>query len=391
MPSWPNCSVVEGQQIILYESSSFGGCYEYVLQLHRHYQTAPQVTSCLLLIPRNSDYREVGVKAVLLPDRVQGPKLMRRLNFLLRNFLNPFLLLVFLLRTQKSFVLFNDFEQFSAPFWVPLFRFFLRKKHQFGIFLHDPDRDDYPPHPWWARYSMHKLMSLQDLALYHEYIPAKPYYAPRPGLTYLSVPHGIYELGDFDEDFFHKLEALKKNGRILISIPGNIRPEKNYEYLIRALTRFTECVLVIAGKPSTSGISLDQYKHLADELKVNARTVWIEKYLAAGEMAALIQASDLISLYYSASFTSQSGILHLVAPFRKPVITGKVASSLSQIVEKYGLGTVCRPDDQLALEEALERALSRPAQEWKAGWDQYLHYARWDLQVQKVIQTLHED
>ena len=94
--------------------------------------------------------------------------------------------------------------------------------------------------------------------------------------------------------------------------------------------------------------------------------------------------------YSKYSFTSQSGILHLIAPFKKPVITGKVDSSLSQIVEKYHLGVVCQPDNQKALEQAMEEVLCQPGQEWINGWERYLDYARWDLQVQKVIETLHE-
>lgn len=327
--------------------------------------------------------------------------------FLWRQIVDPFLLFLFLAKEKPSFILLNDFEQSSAFLWVPLFKLFL-KKHIFSVFLHDPDRDHYPPNYNFSVWSMKKMMSLMNVALYHEYLPAKPYYTKPRNLIYLKVPHGIYPPAPANPDLLEKLNNIKyqetnsiysgidqfsgsppdsyRNHRVIISIIGNIRPEKNYELAIKSLKCLPGVQLLIAGNPANSSIDTKHLKSLAGELKLANRMVWLEKFLSEAEFSAVIQASDVVLLYYTRSFKSQSGILNSIAPYEKQFVFADHPSSLSSVAKEYQIGIACESDNQAALQVAIDKAINSPVNH--DGWKKYKEENTWQKQVDLVMQTL---
>jgi glycosyltransferase involved in cell wall biosynthesis len=346
-----------------------------------------------------------GAKKILVADRPRAKNIyFRKIHFLYRQIANPFILFFFLIKQKPSFVLINDFEQSTAPIWIPFYKLFL-KKHTFGIFLHDPDRDAYPPSHAYSSLSMKKIMSLTAVALYHETLPDKPYYKPNKKTTYLSVPHGIYETGKPDLEFLDFLLKEKKSSQTysnfpdnpghlmptttnwqLISILGNIRKEKNYEIAIEVLLYFPNIRLLIAGNNANSDVDTGALKRLAGKLKVNEQIIWVEKYLSESEMSSAIEASDIILLNYSNSFTSQSGILNQVAPFRKSIIVSDVESGLTSLVKKFNLGILCKANSTEGLKEAIIEILNNPPNPHL--WDAYIQYASWERQVEMVLECL---
>ncbi len=366
-------------QIIIYESSAFGGCYEYSKQLFAAYTNHSLASSCKLLLPSNAMFAETGVHRILLRDRVDYQwKAIKKIHFLLKNLLQPFQLFFFLLKEKKSFVLLNDFEQITAIFWVPFFKLFLRK-HRFGIFLHDPDRDSYPPAKLFSFLSMKTLMSLIDIAFYHEHLPDKSYYSNTHKCRYISVPHGIYPNPKPDKQLLEWLKSQKDNCQFF-SMLGNIRPEKNYELAIRAMKDLPNVKLLIAGLPANSGISLDYYKQLAEKEGVSDKILWYEKFYSGAQQSALIEASEVVLLYYAQTFTSQSAILSSIAPFCKKILVSDGNSSLAKTVKTYDLGMLVAPDNLDELKLAF-RQISKSENRWKDNWHKYLQYASWKNHV----------
>jgi len=226
-------------------------------------------------------------------------------------------------------------------------------------------------------------MSLMHLGLYHQHLPDKPYYTSKR-TTYLDVPHGLYPATAPDAELVTLLQTLKKPGLQYATILGNIRPEKNYTLALEALQRMPQMGLIIAGRASNQNVSTDIYKDQALALGVADRVIWVEKFLSEAEMAAIIQASELILLYYARTFTSQSGVLNTVAPMRKTIVASAGESSLAHTLRQFGIGILAEPDNLDALCTALQTALANGAAS-DTAWQNYLHYASWAHHADTVL------
>ena len=371
-------------RIILYNSSSFGGCFDYGRELYRAFQHQPSVTSVEWWIPENAAEDETkGIRKLFFSDQPEGLKrIFRQIHFLWRVLMNPFRLLLRLAAAPPSVVILNDFEQLTAPLWVPVFRIILADKHRFGVILHDPDRDAYPPALWWTRYSMKKLISLCDRAFYHAYLPVKDYYRDCGGCIFTDLPHGVFYFPPPDAAFSQKIRNSNPDGLTILSIPGNIRPEKNYHIAIGALPMLPDCMLLIAGAASNARVDVQSYYKLAEELGVSRRVIWLNGYLSREELSSVIAESDIILLNYADSFTSQSGIFNLTIPFRKPVITSSGKSGMTQVLEKFGLGIRVQEPGAASLAQAVQK--SRESTDNEKRWEEYQNYASWENTV-KVI------
>jgi glycosyltransferase involved in cell wall biosynthesis len=289
-----------------------------------------------------------------------------------------------LIKEKPSWVILNDFEQLSAFIWVPIFKVFLNKKHRFVVILHDPDRDAYPPSLSFTNFSMRQIISLVHVAIYHDFLPDKPYYQGFKNCIFLDLPHGFYPLPKPDAELFQKLSSLEEEGKVIMAILGNIRPEKNYNLAIEALAQLPNHYLIIAGSTANGRVNLQTYRDLAKKLNVENRLVWIEKFLTEAEMSAIIEITDVILLNYAVSFTSQSGILNVVAPFRKELIVSNGPSSLASIIRRFKVGELVEPGSTQSLVYGLKKLLAEEV-ELRQNWEEYLAYASWENHVSKAI------
>jgi glycosyltransferase involved in cell wall biosynthesis len=373
--------------VLIYESSSTGGNFKYSSSLFREFQKHRLVGRVDWMIPSCSDAlpSDHAIKKLLCDRNKVKVRILTRVNFLLRHLINPFILLLFLVKKKDSyFVLLNDFEQASAPLWVPAFKILLRK-HRFAVFLHDPDRDAYPPSKGFSAFCMRLMMSLMDVGICHEVLPDKPYYRPNGKTQYVQVPHGYYPQVPADEVFLKALSKEIGNYACLV-IMGNIRPEKNYELAIHALTKIRSVKLVIAGSPANSQVDPDELKELAKSLNVGDRIVWRIWYLTDAEMAAVVEVADIVLLNYKPSFASQSGVLNMVAPYKKKVIISDTRSSLTRVAERFNLAALVNPDDLTDYVEKIEITLARDINE--TGWNEYQQWASWENNVNITLEVL---
>jgi glycosyltransferase involved in cell wall biosynthesis len=369
-------------RIFIYNPNSFGGNFEYARKLHEHYSQSSDLES-ILIIPENLN-SEQSLTTILLPDVVKGGLLKKKLHFIRRSYVNPKRFFNYLKKVKGSgVVLFNDFEQLTAPIWVPWFNE-LKVKFKFGVILHDPDRTNYPPHPRYSAYCMRKLLGLMDFVMYHDHLPDLLYYRNFKGLK-ITVPHGLYPLAPQEQSFYQQITAWK-DGAYTMGIIGNIREEKNYALAIQSLKELPGIKLVIAGKPASSSVSVPRYKKLASDLDVGDRIFWHTEYLSDGELSAVMEATDLPLLYYSKSFTSQSGVVNLLASAKKNVLISRTESGLSKLAEKYGFGVLAEPDDLKALIAGIIEAKERDYHQDE--WNDYLSYADWNRHVDILKETV---
>lgn len=371
--------------IIILNTNSFGGNYEYSRCLAQAYAAHADVTQCVVLIPASAAQKEDHVfKKILLADVIQTKnKIIRKIYFLYRSLINPFRVRTFLKKQPASLVIFNDYEQITSFVWVPFFRS-LKKKHTFAVILHDPDRDRYLPVKALSVQTMKSVMSIMDLALYHELLPDKAYY--KKELPKINVPHGIYNFPAFNTDFFEFIKQ-QKGSDILLGMLGNIRDEKNYTLIIESLPRLTGIKLLIAGDASSSNVPVEEYKARIDQLQLQDRVICVQKRLSDEELQAAIRICDGILLYYKKSFASQSGILNLIAPHRRPLVVSDTASALTETVRKYGIGYVV-PLGSTEFVSAIQEIFQPNMRNLDQQWDTYLGHASWKNHVQIVMEHL---
>lgn len=366
--------------IWIYNPNSTGGNYEYAKQLERVYNRS-DLFQCQLILPSNAESSDHGIR-LLLPDSSKSKNLLiRKLYFLKRTFINPIRFYRFLKKQQdeRGVVLFNDFDQLSVPIWAAWLKR-LKKRFLFGTMLHDPDRSDYPPHPAYSSYCMHRMLGLMDFVMYHDYLPELSYYTSYKGLK-ISVPHGLYPLVEPDQLLLEQLIAWQHEVYTL-GIVGNIREEKNYELAIRALLMLPDSKLIIAGNPANSSVDVERYKQLAKQLKVSDRIYWFITYLTDAQLSTVIQVIDLHLLYYKQSFTSQSGVVNLLASVKGNVLISKTESGLAKLAEKFGFGVLAKPDHLESLIEGIEEARNKINIEM--DWVEYLKYADWNQHVNSM-------
>ncbi len=371
-------------KIIIYNINSFGGNYEYAKYLYEAYQNNPSIEAALLLMPENAVYNKPGVLRMLCTDLpATQNKVFKKIHYLYRSLVNPFKLLFFLKKQPASVIIFNDFDQRTAWFWAPFFKP-LKKKHKFAVILHDPDRDKFFSIQSLSETSMSSIMAFMDVAFFHGFLPDKPYY--KYLFKRVDIPHGIYDDTYIDDAVYQQVKH-EASGNKIIGILGNIRDEKNYRVVIDSLTHLDNVKLLIAGKAANSGVSTDIYKQYAAEKGVSDKVIWKEGYLSQGAFNACITACDIVLLYYKPSFTSQSGVLNTIAPFKKKLIISNAESSLKKSVEQYSLGRVLPHNQPILLAKAVEELLSLSDNHFSAKWDNYITNSSWQKHVSIAVEA----
>ena len=372
-------------RIIIYNPNSLGGNYKYAHELHTAYNSKKEIEDCILILPANADCEaKSNIKKILLPDvSKSNVKLIKKLYFLYRSLVNPLIFFFFLRKQSRAAVIFNDYDQLTSLFWTPFFRL-LKKRHLFATVLHDPDRDAYLSSKWLSQATMKAVTGIMNIAFYHEYLPQKPYYPAT--LKVVKVPHGIYPPHQADMSFFEYLIKQKGENK-LIGVLGNIRDEKNYVSIFEALPELDNIKMLVAGNVANSSVPVLEYKKKIEELHIAEKVIWIQKFLTEEEMVSAIKACDLIALYYKSSFQSQSGILNILAPFKKKIIISDVPSALREVVSRFAIGSIVgseKPD----LLKGIQHTLANNACEMENAWNEYIQYASWDNHVNIALTAI---
>lgn len=367
--------------IIIYNPNSFGGNYNYANRILEEYLM--QGRSCKLILPSNASKSRKNHRAFILLSDVPKTqyKLLKKLYFVFRSILNPFLFFFYLLFKRSSVVIFNDFDQLTAFLWVPFF-FILKLKHRFAVVLHDPDRDAYFPNKWLSGASMCWIMVLMDWGIYHEVLPQKWYYNNK--VQYFSVPHGLYDATqEEDPELNLQLKALKRN-YTNCAIIGNIREEKNYEAAIAALKMCDTVHLIIAGKAAHSGYTEAHLQAYAKQHGVLEKITWLTKYLSDEELNSVLKHTDVLLLNYASSFKSQSGVLNLAATFTPSLLVSKTDSALYHSCKTFNLAEFIMADSPEALQEKFID-WDKNGVSFEADWYTYKAYASWDQNIKIAL------
>jgi glycosyltransferase involved in cell wall biosynthesis len=288
--------------------------------------------------------------------------------------------------TGTCYVLFTTYSEYLAPVWAWRLRLWARRGVRFAAVVHDPVRDFVVGPRWWHRFSIAQGYSFLSLALLHAPIQLEPC-SRRPAPPTVLIPHGPYRypLPLVSTQVLRQVLSVPLDATLLLSF-GHIRDSKNLALVLRAMAGVPRIWLMVAGPEATAGQHpSDYYRQLAERLGVAGRCRWKIGYQAPEQVAELFTAADGAVLTYSASFRSASGVMHLAAHYRKPVLASAGASALMDDVRRFRLGVEVPPDDPTALEAGMRRFLSQLAE---PDWKGYERANSWDRNAQLVAQAL---
>lgn len=289
-------------------------------------------------------------------------------------------------KTGVRKVLFTTYSEYLAPLWAWQLRLWRRRGVHFGAVVHDPVRDFVVGPSWWHRLSIAQGYSFLDVAFVHAPIQLDTV-SPQPQLRTQLIPHGPYSYPTSNSSVpeLRQRLAISAEATLLLSF-GHLRDNKNLDLILQAIAELPEVWLLVAGPEATAGQRpAAHYRQLAEHLGVAQRCRWLIGYQSAQQVADHFTACDAVVLTYSGQFRSASGVMHLAAHYRKPVIASAGASALLDAVRTFGLGVVVEPDQVDPLVEGIHRLLSDPP---PADWLGYGQANSWDRNAELVAQAL---
>jgi glycosyltransferase involved in cell wall biosynthesis len=261
-----------------------------------------------------------------------------------------------------------------------------RKGVVVGTVVHDPVRDFVVGPRWWHRRSVASAYSFLREAFVHEPITLDTV-RPMPHLRTTVIPHGLFAFppATATRELYRRELGISPTAPVWLSF-GHVRDGKNLDLVIRALARFPEAFLIVAGKEQSSGQKpVAFYRDLARQCGVAQRCLWLNRFIAPEEVGNLFTASDIVLLTYSRNFRSASGVLNAAVYFRKLCLASSGQGNLQTVVSQYQLGIWVEPDREEALVDGLRRWQTAPP---VPRWDAYAADNSWRRNAEIVTDRM---
>jgi|GEM_PF-339265 len=292
-------------------------------------------------------------------------------------------------RCGATHVMFGSYFEYLSPFWAFLMRRHARRGVIFGSMVLDPVRDYQVGPLWWHLVSVAAAYSFLRELFVHKDI-AIDTVRPVPGQRVTVVPHGpyLYPPGGKDRHAMRADLGIAQDATVFLSF-GHLRDNKNLNLLLEAMIRMPkDVVLLVVGSEAAPGQRTSaEYQAMAQLLKVDQRIRWVVRYISEDEVQSLFAVADFATMAYSRSFRSTSGILHVAAPLRMPVLVSCGDAPLGSMTEDYRLGVRIEPDSVDAIVTGMNRLLSVPH---RGDWDRFMKNFSYDENARIVQERLFE-
>lgn len=373
--------------LLIFCTASHGGLADYAhAQCEALAQRGHRV---LLLAPSGFPFRSCLYQQRPLPSNGLWrwrPRVLQKLSTATTILLQLVSLDQAIAATDAHEVLLTTYSEYLAPLWAWRLRRWRRRGVRFAAVVHDPVRDFVVGTRWWHRLSIAQGYSFLDVAFVHAPIQLDTA-SPQPQLHMQVIPHGPYRYpaaSTAATELRRRLE-IPPQATLLLSF-GHIRNNKNLQLTLQAMAELPELWLLVAGPEATPGQrSSAHYRQLAEQLGVAQRCRWQIGYQSPQQVADHVTASDAVLLTYSGAFRSASGVLHLAAHYRKPMIASAGASALLDTVRSFNLGVVVPADDATALVQGIQHWLRHPP---APDWQGYEAANSWERNAELVAQAL---
>jgi glycosyltransferase involved in cell wall biosynthesis len=145
--------------------------------------------------------------------------------------------------------------------------------------------------------------------------------------TVIHLPNfiGTYE-NNIDKNHARSVLNIPPDKRVLLCF-GQIRKNRGYDYLIKAIDGMNNILVIIAGEI----IDRDTYKFLLSQAKKDIRIKLSAKWISNEEIQIYFNACDVVILPYTEITTS--GVVPLAYSFSRPVIVSRIGG-IKEVVSK---------------------------------------------------------
>lgn len=134
---------------------------------------------------------------------------------------------------------------------------------------------------------------------------------------------------------------------------GLMRPYKGIDLMLEAFARTgADAELWLVGAPR---MDTEPLKRRADELGIEGRVRWIERFVGDDELGAFFARADVVALPYRE--IDQSGVLATALAFSRPLLVTRVGG-FAEIADEHGAALGVEPGDVDALADGLTRLLA---------------------------------
>ncbi len=313
----------------------------------------------------------------LVPPPLHGckPRWLSRLRYAKSILANVRVLENEVRRGEFRYVILGSYFEYLAPLWSRRLRRLARNGIVFGAMVLDPVRNYQVGPRWWHRWSVACGYSFLSEAFVHKEISLDTG-RKMPGLRVSKVPHGPYF---YDDPTRTRAEVRKDlglpaDGTVVLAF-GHLRDNKNLDRLIAAISRLEGIHLLVVGSEAAPGHKQSgYYRGIAHEKGVEQRVCWCLGYVPDEKVNEYFTAADICAMPYSASFRSTSGILHIAAPRRIPLLVSCGDSPLGDAVVRYRLGIRIEPDSTEAIAVGLRNLMQEPVEgDWE-GFERDFSY-----------------
>ena len=373
--------------LLIFCTADHGGLADYA-----HAQ-AEALAGCghivILLAPSGFPFKSHCYKHQILPNiklRAFRFRWLQRLATSATILLQHFALNHAISTTGTRRVLFTTYSEYLAPLWAWRLNRWTRRGLRFAAVVHDPVRDYVVGPRWWHRLSVSQGYSFLHIAFVHAPIRLDVGSNLLPPRTVL-IPHGpyIYPTPRQSVSATRRKLSIPTDAIVMLSF-GHLRDSKNLNLVLEAMTEVPQIWLLVAGPEATAGQQPSTfYQQLAQLNGVAERCRWQIGYQSSDQVAELFSAANGVLLTYSSRFRSASGVMHLAAHYRKPVLASAGASALVDDVSCFRLGVLVPPDDAAQLQLGFCRFLSEPL---RPDWQGYERANSWYRNAQLVAQAM---
>ncbi|MCF3648445.1 glycosyltransferase [Synoicihabitans lomoniglobus] len=318
------------------------------------------------------------------PKHGQYPKIVSRIFNVQKILCNAIILSYYIWKNKANTVMFGCFSEYLAPVWVPMIKLFTKRDVVFGAMALDPVRDYVVGPLWWHRWSIATAYSLFGEIFLHKEIELDTV-RPVSGQRVTVIPHGPYEYPPWPDALAstRKEWGIPNDAKVFISF-GHLRTNKNLILIFEAMKELPENVflLVVGSEAAPGQMTSSGYRNAARKAGVAERVRFIIRYVGDEEVNRFFGAADYAIMAYSKSFRSTSGILHIAAPLRLPVLVSCGDAPLGSMVENYHLGIRITPDSVDEIASGMYKLVS---ENFQGDWDRFEADFSYDENARIVI------
>lgn len=383
-------SVYQGQSLVYYSPSSYGGLADYAheqanslvdLGVDVYFLCAPS-----FILGRQAKYHVISVLKESQEKKGSMNKFKRFLQFVGINLFNFWQLSNYVKKNNFKYVLFGSYVEYLAPLWSRNLFSLSKQGTVFGSVIHDPVRDFVLGPIWWHSWSIACGYSFLREAFVHEPIKLDTQ-RPMPQLRTNVIPHGTYQFPQARKSRNTMREELDiPNDSTLFLAFGHIRDGKNLDLALRAIADFPDIYLLVAGKViSSTQKPVSYYQELAQSLNINQRCRWLIDFIPNEQIGDFFNACDFVLLTYDANFQSASGVLNTAIAYKRPCLASAGKGNLQSVVMKYNLGVFVIPDSIEAISDGIQKLLIKTDEPL---WSEYEIENSWRRNAEIVCQKM---